>query len=304
MDIHIGQRRAARSAGQALQRPSLVPAESGSDPARPVQAPWLLGTVSFEVSLSAQALACPPVQVALTCLTWEMGTCPLGGRQRFLPLPHQGLLCTSSPAEVQLTLLSTGLALVASQSPLPSPTLPSLSLSPVFSFSSHKNVSAGPGLPSHPIVNNAALHLPTGQAQTCPRGSPLPPAGVLTHLFTFGAPPRTEQELLLSPGQCPLPSCPLPSLLCRVGGGLQPNSGASQVQFSSEGGLAPNTTKGKGCPWGLSDESCWTPLVSCPIELRARSGRSPLSKLVAFLMVSPVMFPAGSGEDTWVKEKL
>lgn len=155
-----------------------------------------------------------------------------------------------------------------------------------------------------PLLTMLPFHLPTGQAQTCPRGSPLPPAGVLTHLFTFGALPRTEQELHLTPGQCPLPFCPLPSLLRRVGGGLQPDSGASQIQFSSEGGLAPNTTKGKGCPWGLSDESRWTPLVSCPIELRARSGRPPSSKLVAFLMVSPVMFPAGSGEDTWMKEKL
>lgn len=106
-----------------------------------------------------------------------------------------------------------------------------------------------------PLLTMLPFHLPTGQAQTCPRGSPLPPAGILTHLFTFGAPPRTEQELHLTPGQCPLPSCPLPSLLRRVGGGLQPNSGAAQIQFSSEEGLASNTTKGKGCPWGLSDES-------------------------------------------------
>lgn len=115
---------------------------------------------------------------------WEEGSCP--------SLPLQGLLCTSSPAELWFTLLTTGLALVASQSPLPSQTSPPPQ-APVFSFSSHKNVSAGPGLPSHPIVNNAALPLPTGQAQACPRGSPLPPAGVLIHLFTFGAQPRTEQ---------------------------------------------------------------------------------------------------------------
>lgn len=246
--------------------------------------------------LPAQAPACPPVQVALTRLTWEkrdeMGTCPLGGRQLSSPSPTKGL-CV-------LHLLLSGSSLLLAQTwpqwPPQVPALPNISpsSSAVFSFSSHKNVSAGPGLPSHPIVNNTALPLPTGQAQTCPRGSPPPPAGVLTHLFTFGPLPRTEQELHLTPDQRPLP---VPCLPCCSGLGVEsiPTLEHLKVQFNSEGGLAPNTIKSKGSPWGLSDESRWTP--ECPV-LRAESGRPPSSKLVAFLMATPVMFPAGSGEGT------
>lgn len=44
--------------------------------------------------------------------------------------------------------------------------------------------------------------------------------------------------------------------------------------------------------------------MSCPIELRAKSGRPQSSTLVAFLLAALVMFPAGSGGDTRRKEKL
>lgn len=98
----------------------------------------------------------------------EGGSCP--------PPPHHHhlrLLCTSSPAEPQLTLFSTPRALWPPRVPLPFQTSPP-PVSPVFSFSSPKNVSAGPGLLSHPIVNNAALPLLTEQAQACPWGSHYP----------------------------------------------------------------------------------------------------------------------------------
>lgn len=110
-----------------------------------------------------------------------------GRKAAVLPLPHQGLLCTSSPAELQFTLLSTGLALVSSQSPLPSPT-PPLPLSPVFSFSSHKNVSAGPGLLSHPIVNNAALPPPHRTGPDLPQGQPITPCwNPYTPVYLWGS---------------------------------------------------------------------------------------------------------------------
>lgn len=140
------------------------------------------------------------------------------------PLPPCGPLCTPSPAELQLTLLSTALVWVASQTPLPFPTS-SPQVSPVFSFSSHKNVSAGPGLLSHPIVNKAVLSLPTGQAQACPTGQSSPPAGAHIHLFTFGSQPRLEPELHLTPAQSPLPSRRSPWRCPGMGVGIQLSPG-------------------------------------------------------------------------------
>lgn len=147
-----------------------------------------------------QAPACPPVQVAVTCLTpspgrsrrwahvpWEKGSRPVPSPTKDFCVLHLPLSCRAH------YLAQPWRARVASPSPLPFPTS-SPPGSPVFSLSSHKNVSAGPGLLSHPIVNNTAPPLPTGQAQACPRGQPSPPAGVHIHLFTFGSPPRMEQS--------------------------------------------------------------------------------------------------------------
>lgn len=53
------------------------------------------------------------------------------------------------------------------------------------------------------------------------------------HLFTFGSQPRTEQKLHLTNAHF----LSLPSWLRRVGVGILPVSGASEVEFSCEGGV-------------------------------------------------------------------